>query len=493
MFFKSKFVLALFLVLYSFSASADVPQDVPSASYDFSSQKIKLEDLPQGTQKLPCGLLVPPHANYGDSFYFQWEGIRRELFFLGYYGLRDFNIKKKKGQSDTVFLQKPQLIDTLNDITVKTLNGKLNYEDGIAAYEKYFESVCLDCIFEELAKDEYVGYNENGGLSPECAGILKSLKSKVFSNGTDSLIYGNNYDNATYVFLTNYEGTANRPSVSIFRAETGFLPKVAPLIAMPWFRSENVNFFVHNARIYYADFDDGKTNIAVFKFDKKTEIFKDVCRFTSTVAGWIPEKGKDNPMCQAVADKKYQTHETVPITSVIPEEEYKKFKTMTCQNAKAEYENIHRAEWFSFDGCLNSDTSPNFELASETSGTGVGLKIDYNNDGKDEVLMGARYASGSGSGCAHTLFRIYDSPDTPTRLITNGKPDDVYFHGGNTGDDYYIFCRGGKQEIVTVEGKNYLLTMDRADSQRLDMITTQADGTNKIEQLCSFIPKKEYQ
>ena len=121
------------------------------------------------------------------------------------------------------------------------------------------------------------------------------------------------------------------------------------------------------------------------------------------------------------------------------------------------------------------------------------MKIDYNNDGKDEILTGARYDSGSGAGCSHTLFRIYDSPDAPTRLITNGEPDGIYFHGGNTKDGYEISCNKGYQEIVTVEGKNYLLTADKTGPQRLDVITTQADGTNKIEQLCSFIPEMGYQ
>ena len=67
------------------------------------------------------------------------------------------------------------------------------------------------------------------------------------------------------------------------------------------------------------------------------------------------------------------------------------------------------------------------------------MKIDYNNDGKDEILTGARYDSGSGAGCSHTLFRIYVSPDAPTRLITNGEPNGIYFHGGNTKDGYEIF------------------------------------------------------
>ena len=482
MFFKSKFVLALFLVLYSFSATANVSD--ASAVTDAKS-----DTLPEGAVKLPSGLIIPPPRDQysRDPLYVRWETIRNKLFFLDYYSARDLEQKKKAGES--TYSDSSQIhrrINALNAITVKAMENDENQEENIAAYEKYFESVCLGCIFEELTKDaEYPAVGTR--VSSDCEYILKD---KAFLNGGDSIFYKDG--STTYIFWTDYEGTAHYPAVRAIRAvEDPADYPVVPLQAMPFFWRGKVRFFENYIGLYYVDSDDENTDFAVFKFDEKAGIFKDACRFTSAVTGWVPEKGKDNPVCQAVADKKYQTRETAPMTAVVPAEEYKKFKTMTCQNAEAE--NKKRNRTFSFDDCLNKDDSVDFELASETTGTDAGLKIDYNNDGKDEVLMGARYASGSGAGCGHTLFRIYDSPDAPTRLITNGKQDDIYFHGGNTGDGYEISCNGGKQEIVTVEGKNYLLTTDKTGPQRLDMIATQADGTNKIEQLCSFIPKKEYQ
>ena len=480
MFFVSKFVLALFLVLYSFSATANVSD--ASAVTDAKS-----DTLPEGAVKLPSGLIVPPPRDQSgrDPLYVRWEMIRNKLFFLDYYSARDLEQKKKAGES--TYSDSSQIhrrINALNAITVKAMENDENQEENIAAYEKYFESVCLGCIFEELTKDaEYPAAGTR--VSSECESILKD---KAFLNGEDSIFYKDG--STTYIFWTTAQGSY--PFVSALRAEPDLADyPVVPLRAMPFYWIGKPRFFRHYGQLYYADSDYEDTDFAVFEFDTAAGIFKDACRFTSTVTGWVPEKGKDNPVCQAVADKKYQMRETAPMTAVVPAEEYKKFKTMTCRNAEAEYKKAKRT--FSFDGCLNSDASPSFELASETTGTGVGLKVDYNNDGKDEVLMGARYASGSGAGCGHTLFRIYDSPDAPTRLITNGKQDDIYFHGGNTGDGYEISCNGGKQEIVTVEGKNYLLTTDKTGPQRLDMIATQADGTNKIEQLCSFIPKKEYQ
>ena len=480
MFFVSKFALALFLVLYSFSATANVSD--ASAVTDAKS-----DTLPEGAVKLPSGLIVPPPRDQSgrDPLYVRWEMIRNKLFFLDYYSARDLDQKKKKGWSTTdTFMQIRQWINALNAITVKAMDGDPNQEENVAAYEKYFESVCLECIFEELTKDaEYPAVGTR--VSSECESILKN---KDFLNGEDSIFYANGP--IRYIFWTTAQGSY--PFVSALRAEPDPADNpVVPLRAMPFYWIGKPRFFRHYGQLYYADSDYEDTDFAVFEFDTAAGIFKDACRFTSTVTGWVPEKGKDNPVCQAVADKKYQTRETAPMTAVVPAEEYKNFKTMTCRNAEAEYKKAKRT--FSFDGCLNSDASPSFELASETTGTGVGLKIDYNNDGKDEILTGARYDSGSGAGCSHTLFRIYVSPDAPTRLITNGKQDDIYFHGGNTGDGYEISCNGGKQEIVTVEGKNYLLTTDKTGPQRLDMIATQADGTNKIEQLCSFIPKKEYQ
>lgn len=479
MFFKSKFVLALFLVLYSFSATANVSD--ASAVTDAKS-----DNLPDGAVKLPSGLIVPPPRDQSgrDPLYVRWEMIRNKLFFLDYYSARDLDQKKKKGWSTTdTFMQIRQWINALNAITVKAMDGDPNQEENVAAYEKYFESVCLECIFEELTKDaEYPAAGTR--VSSECESILKD---KAFLNGEDSIFYKDG--STTYIFWTTAQGSY--PFVSALRAEPDLADyPVVPLRAMPFYWIGKPRFFRHYGQLYYADSDYEDTDFAVFEFDTAAGIFKDACRFTSTVTGWVPEKGKDNPVCQAVADKKYQTRETAPMTAVVPAEEYKNFKTMTCRNAEAEYKKAKRT--FSFDGCLNSDASPSFELASETTGTGVGLKIDYNNDGKDEILTGARYDSGSGAGCSHTLFRIYDSPDAPTRLITNGKQDDIYFHGGNTGDGYEISCNGGKQEIVTVEGKNYLLTTDKTGPQRLDEITTLPDGTNKIEQLCTFKAQYEW-
>lgn len=480
MFFKSKFVLALFLVLYSFSATANVSD--ASAVTDAKS-----DNLPDGAVKLPSGLIVPPPRDQSgrDPLYVRWEMIRNKLFFLDYYSARDLEQKKKAGESTTdTFMQIRQWINALNAITAKAMESDENQEENIAAYEKYFESVCLGCIFEELTKDaEYPAAGTR--ISSECESILKD---KAFLNGGDSIFYKD--DSTTYIFWTTAQGSY--PFVSALRAEPDLADyPVVPLRAMPFYWIGKPRFFRHYGQLYYADSDYEDTDFAVFEFDTAAGIFKDACRFTSAVTGWVPEKGKDNPVCQAVADKKYQTRETAPMTAVVPAEEYKNFKTMTCRNAEAEYKKAKRT--FSFDGCLNSDASPSFELASETTGTGVGLKIDYNNDGKDEILTGARYDSGSGAGCGHTLFRIYDSPDAPTRLITNGEPNGIYFHGGNTKDGYEISCNKGYQEIVTVEGKNYLLTADKTGPQRLDEITTLPDGTNKIEQLCSFIPEMGYQ
>ena len=77
MFFKSKFVLALFLVLYSFSATANVSD--ASAVTDAKS-----DTLPEGAVKLPSGLIVPPPRDQSgrDPLYVRWEMIRNKLFFL---------------------------------------------------------------------------------------------------------------------------------------------------------------------------------------------------------------------------------------------------------------------------------------------------------------------------------------------------------------------------------------------------------------------------
>lgn len=474
MFILFKFVFAAALIFHSSGAAADQPQTV--------------DNLPKGAVRLPSGLIIPPRANHGDPFYVRREMIRNKLYFLDYYGARDLDQKKKKGWSTTdAFMQIRQRINALNVITVEAFEGDPKPEEIVAAYEKYFESVCLECVFEDLTKD--AGFPDAGArVSSECESILKS---KDFLNGEDSVFYEDGH--IRYIFWTAAQG--DYPFVSALRAEPDPAANpVVPLRAMPFYWAGNPRFFKRYGRLYYVDSDDEKTDFAVFEFDKTAEIFKDACRFTATVAGWIPEKGKDNPVCRAVAEKKHQTRETVPMTAVVPTEEYKRFKTATCLRAK---ENSEIAAWrkdeLSTVDCSNADNTTDYFLASETIGTGVGLKVDYNNDGKDEILTGAFYASGSGTGCDHTLFRIYDSPDAPTRLITNGKRDDVYFHGGTIKDGYEISCNKGYQEIVTVEGKNYLLTADKTGPKRLDLIATQADGTNKIEQLCSFIPKKEYQ
>lgn len=489
MFVLFKFVFAAALIFHPSGARAEPPQTDQTAS---AAKDAKSDNLPDGAVRLPSGLIIPPppprDQSRRDPLYVRWEMIRNKLYFLDYYGARDLDQKKKKGWPTTdAFMQMRQRINALNVITVEAFEGDPKPEEIVAAYEKYFESVCLECVFEELTKDaEYPAAGTR--VSSECESILKD---KAFLNGEDSIFYADGP--TTYIFWTTAQGSY--PFVSALRAEPDPADyPVVPLRAMPFYWIGKPRFFQHYGHLYYADSDYENTNFAVFEFDTTAGIFKDACRFTSTVAGWIPEKGKDNPVCQAVAEKKYQTRETAPMTSLVPAEEFKRFKTATCLRAK---ENPKIAAWrkdeLSTLDCSNADNTTDYFLASETTGTGVGLKVDYNNDGKDEILTGAFYASGSGTGCDHTLFRIYDSPDAPTRLITNGEADGIYFHGGNTKDGYEISCNKGYQEIVTVEGKNYLLTANKTGPKRLDLIATQADGTNKIEQLCSFIPEMGYQ
>ena len=132
MFFKSKFVLALFLVLYSFSATANVSD--ASAVTDAKS-----DNLPDGAVKLPSGLIVPPPRDQSgrDPLYVRWEMIRNKLFFLDYYSARDLEQKKKAGESTTdTFMQIRQWINALNAITAKAMESDENQEENIAAYEK---------------------------------------------------------------------------------------------------------------------------------------------------------------------------------------------------------------------------------------------------------------------------------------------------------------------------------------------------------------------
>ena len=311
MFFVSKFVLALFLVLYSFSATANVSD--ASAVTDAKS-----DTLPEGAVKLPSGLIVPPPRDQSgrDPLYVRWEMIRNKLFFLDYYSARDLEQKKKAGES--TYSDSSQIhrrINALNAITVKAMESDENQEENVAAYEKYFESVCLGCIFEELTKDaEYPAVGTR--VSSDCEYILKD---KAFLNGGDSIFYKDG--STTYIFWTDYEGTAHYPAVRAIRAvEDPADYPVVPLQAMPFFWRGKVRFFENYIGLYYVDSDDENTDFAVFKFDEKAGIFKDACRFTSAVTGWVPEKGKDNPVCQAVADKKYQTRETAPMTAVVPAE-----------------------------------------------------------------------------------------------------------------------------------------------------------------------------
>ena len=324
------------------------------------------------------------------------------------------------------------------------------------------------------AADECPDMRESN--SPVCAEILEK---KLFENTVSFTENGQKHTYAkapyTYVF-TDVRADPEPTDPEITRFDQASKQSVA-IDAFPNCFYVTPELFEYNGDLYAVypdrnlDFVYPDTNeIAVFKFDD--EKFKGICHFRKTFVKTVLKRGKTPDLCQKILDKKYTKSVSEPLRNLMTDDEMQKIV----------FSQIHS------DGVRFQILPHGYR----------GTRADYNNDGKTELLIDTTYdmecydfACGGyayfTTGGEKQAFRAY-IPETHTTVdVSSGAlPDQPPFRGG------FDLFSGEYQEIVAVDGKNYLLTSNRDSPRRLDEITTLPDGTNKIEQLCTFKAQYEW-
>ena len=395
-------------------------------------------------------------------------------------------------------------INTIRKLNAALARYRLSIKNGISpnlafeAYRTERKNFCPDCI----VRNYWEKFSGTGITSANSQICKKILESKKFLNPVDNVLFETK-DGKVHRFLTNYQGTGHYPHHNLYIGAVGdenlkkdyeiyqeIEGNATALYPIDFRWTGVVGYFELDGKLYHTDSDQEATRFYVFEYVPEELYFKGVCDIRADILGAEVVTGEDNTVCQAVAQKEYQTHEKRPITDLMSADEYKTYHEQMCQVSFRP--GAWRSDAKQLKDCMNSEgvEGYGYYLAREAHNGFGAIFIDYNNDGNKEYLISSQYSSSAGRGCSLEHFRVYDPVIENTRLVTTGEIDDVYFHGG--AGDYRMSCLDGAQSLITIEGVQYLLTLTTEGPDRLDKITTLEDGTNKIEQLCSFRPKMKY-
>ena len=325
----------------------------------------------------------------------------------------------------------------------------------------------------------------------ECLGLPKNnfsvcskiLEKRLFENAISFTKKGiaYTYKKSPYTYVFKDERVDPEPTLPLITKFDQSINKGVLANAFPFISDDNP-FSSDATACYYVDpklFEYDGTLYAVFsknrdmflfKFDD--EQFKGICHFQYVQTGTVLEYGEKNSLCQNILDKKYLKYAPEPLKNLIKEDDIQKIDFP------------------------ESDLNGLYFAISHYNHQGV--KADYNNDGKKDLLIKTSYDmectnhSCGGypfidGGERRYAFRVYAPATHITKDIVSGAfPNEFPFNHdyGLAGKEY--------QEIINTDGKNYLLTSNEDAPVRLDEITTLPDGTNKTERLCSFKTQYEW-
>lgn len=233
-------------------------------------------------------------------------------------------------------------------------------------------------------------------------------------------------------------------------------------------------FFTFEGRLYLS-VSETPRRYDISRFDEQSAAFTPVCSIRERVSDYSVLSFKDKALCRRVADGGYT------------EEKLLSFG----KRASEEREVFRKAIETSF----KSGAFP------DTAFAGAFIWTDFDNDGTKDFLAAADYSAG-GESCSYRFLTLFNPADESLSLLTQDGPG-VYYGGRGTSDRYVLSCEGGRQEIIEVRGKRYLLSLQAIEEQtperrvigkelnRLDRIVQDSRGRH-IEKLCVFHPRLTY-
>lgn len=240
-------------------------------------------------------------------------------------------------------------------------------------------------------------------------------------------------------------------------------------------------FFEYQSDIFLTASRD-KAQLKIFKFDPEAYFFQPVCILSADMTDYqIETEEADKPLCRKVLRKEYDIYPEKPLTQKMTAEQLKKFFAAECdgQNADAK------------EKCAVQKMQ---DIRDRT-----GIFADYNNNGKEDILVQ--------KGDIITMLNAYDPETGKTIPLIQGMERT---DGGIKNADGYFISETGRQQIIKIDGSDYLLTTydyqwddlkksvyDYGNDWRtapasLYRINAMPDGTDKARHICTFTPSGKY-
>jgi hypothetical protein len=392
--------------------------------------------------------------------------------------------------------QTSPLLDELVRNTAQSIDGANIRKDELS----------YGVVFENLykAKNDLLFY-KNIDIDPfptaKTSKVCKQILDKKLFLQKDNIYQKNKYvvysDNASKRLLfstTRFGGTSNTPSffdikidnntnennktqiqgiINIFEEKPRGYSDDAMVEIYAWLWGDSVNIFSINDTIYLNLFPyvDRRAIYEVFVYDKEGKFFDQACEIKRSIVGYKDTLEKQSKLCQKVIGGQYTKPEETNLTDIFDNASLAHFK-----------EDItHVKEKFRW-----VDINTEYDKA---------LWIDYDNNGEKKLLFNGYYASGAGAGCDYRMYLTYAAKKQ--EKFTTLAPDDEgsYFY------TKHIFNCFQKEELITVDDKNYILTAfdavgsynNNKDIYALYEMKRDKNGILQSEQVCEFVPDYKYE
>jgi hypothetical protein len=319
------------------------------------------------------------------------------------------------------------------------------------------------------------------------------LNDKFFLREADDYIaYKDNAVNSDtkHLILTKYHGTAGmhyfyHKSIDINANESIF--SVRELY--PYFDAvadeeiwigiyrgtspEAVKMFLWNDTIILSINNRDKSEYNIYVYDKESRFFDQSCKIERKITGY--KNGE--PICNRVINGEYKKIAPAPLNFFFDSEQIEQL------NADLGIKNGTSNHW---------DESKKINRYGSTYFYGEDNNsyfADYRNEGKKHVLLNLDYSSGAERGCGYKFLVVYDPEERDKIRYINEKNDKYSFYPSVFSD-----CDvETKEEIISIDGKNYILVSGIAGLIGLYEIGASDNGEDAVSDICVFEPIYVYE
>ncbi|MDR3346577.1 MAG: hypothetical protein LBS73_05310 [Campylobacteraceae bacterium] len=243
--------------------------------------------------------------------------------------------------------------------------------------------------------------------------------------------------------------------------------------AQPWagyvemFLIDNVPYLNLHSHPYSSFF-------AIYAYNKEAKFFDQACKIEKKIVGYK----KENKICKQVLDKKYKKIQPNTLHSVLNKKQIRDFNYdfygYDVNDNSLQYDGPKALEKYNFTSFQENST--NTYLA------------DYRNEGKKHIILNLQYHYYNRAGCSYNFLAVY-SPKREEVYYIGEEELDINFFPSHFSDCFFET----KEEIVSINQKNYILVSGLSGIVGLYEITKSDNATDNINQLCKFEPIYKYE